>query len=280
MILVIGATGHIGGRALRDLATAGVNVRALSRNPAKLPSLGDHVEAVAGDLDHPRTIAAALEGVDRVLLSAASNNPVVHEANVIRQAGDAGVGHLVLVSSLGVDYGVGSGPAHQPGEVALRSSGLSWTILRGMAYMTNALRWCDTIRSSGAFYEPTGTGRQAMIDPEDIGAVAAKVLTSPGHEGKTYELTGPVALSSDDYAAKLAAAAGRPIRHVDIPDDAFRDAMLNAGVPSAVLEPVAGFYALVKAGRLDIVTPTVEEILGRPASTFDAWAERNAAAFR
>lgn len=280
MILVIGATGNIGGRALRDLAGAGVAVRALSRNPSKLPSLGDHIETVAGDLDHPDTIAAALAGIDRVLLSAASSNPVLHEANVIRQAREAGVEHLVLISSLGVEYGVGSGPAHQPGEVALRSSGLSWTILRGMAYMTNALRWRDTIRSSGAFYEPTGTGRQAMIDPEDIGAVAAKVLTTPGHEGMTYELTGPEALSSDDYAAKLAAAVGRPIRHVDIPADAFRDAMLKAGVPQVVLDPVAGFYALVKAGRLDMVTPTVEEIVGAPAGTFDAWAERNAPAFR
>jgi uncharacterized protein YbjT (DUF2867 family) len=119
-----------------------------------------------------------------------------------------------------------------------------------------------------------------MIDPEDIGAVAATVLTSAGHEGMIYELTGPVALSSDEYAAKLAAAVGRPIRHVDIPADAFRDAMSKAGVPDGVLEPVANFYALVKAGRLDMVTPAVEEILGRPAGTFDAWAKRNAAAFR
>ncbi len=280
MILVIGATGNIGGRALRDLAAQGVAVRALSRDPSKLPALGDHVEVVPGDLEHPHTIAAALDGVDKVLLCAASSNPMLHEAAVIRQAGDAGVEHMVMVSSFGVEYGVGSGPAHQPGEVALRSSALAWTILRGMAYMTNALRWRDTIRSSGAFYEPTGSGRYAMIDPADIGAVAAKVLTESGHDAKTYDLTGPEALSSDTYAAKLAAAVGRPIRHVDIPAEAFEDAMLKAGVPQAVVEPVAGFYALVKAGRLQIVTPTVEQILGAPATTFDAWAQRNAGAFR
>jgi uncharacterized protein YbjT (DUF2867 family) len=130
------------------------------------------------------------------------------------------------------------------------------------------------------FYEPTGSGRYAMIDPADIGAVAAKVLTEAGHDAKTYDLTGPEALSSGTYAAKLATAVGRPIRHVDIPAEAFEDAMLKAGVPQAVLEPVAGFYALVKAGRLQIVTPTVEQILGVPATAFDAWAQRNADAFR
>jgi (4-alkanoyl-5-oxo-2,5-dihydrofuran-3-yl)methyl phosphate reductase len=282
MILVVGATGSIGSQAVKELVGAGLPVRAMSRDPSRLPALGANMTAVQGDLDRPETVGFALKGVDQVLLAAGTGNQPAHEANVIRQAEEAGVHHLVLVSSLGVEYGVGSGPAHKPGEDVLRSSGLSWTILRGGPYMTNALRWSDTIRSDGAFYEPTGDGKYALIDPRDIGAVAARVMSAgdPDRENQVLELTGPEALSSAEYADKLSVAVGRPIRHVDIPADAFRDAMLKAGVPPVVLEPVTGFYAMVKAGQLTMVTPGVEQVLGAPARTFDAWAEDNAPAFR
>lgn len=83
--------------------------------------------------------------------------------------------------------------------------------------MTNALRWRDEIHARGGFSEPTGNGRRAMIDPADIGAVAAQILLSPGHEGETYQLTGPEALTAAQYAQALSAATGKEIRHFDIP---------------------------------------------------------------
>jgi uncharacterized protein YbjT (DUF2867 family) len=223
VILVIGASGKVGSSAVRCLADKGADVRVFSRDPSKLSGLPSGVEAVQGDLDQPDTVPPALAGVDKVLLIAAGWDIPTEERNVFDAAAQAGVGHLVLLSSLGVEAGVGSGPLHAPGEEALRSSPLSWTILRPGVFMANAFMWRDTIQAQGAIYEPTGTGRHAMIDPTDIGAVAAEVLTSDGHQGQTYELTGPEAISSADCAAILSKALGRDVRHVDISDEAFRE---------------------------------------------------------
>ncbi len=279
MILVIGAGGKVGTPAVRRLLEKGVEVRALTRDPARTAAAWPDIEAVVGDLDRAETLPPALEGVEKVLLIAAGNDLVTEEANVIDAAVAAGVGHVVLLSSQGVMAGVASGPFHVPGEERLRASGLSWTILRPSIFMANSVMWRDTIAAQGVIYEPTGTGAHAMIHPADIGEVAAEVLTSPGHEGQTYELTGPKAITSADCAAALSAVLGTEVRHVDIGDEAFRQAMGGAGAPPALVDSLARYYAMVRAGEFDRVTPAVADILGRPGRTFAEWATENAAAF-
>lgn len=280
VILVIGATGNVGGAALRELARAGAPVRALSRNPDRVPPLGPSVEAVHGDVERPETIAAALAGVDRVLLCANAGDLPAREAEVMALAEDAGVAHLVLLSSLGVAYNAGSGPEHAPSERRLQASpSLAWTILRPIAFMSNALRWARSITATGAFEEPTGEGRQAMIHPADIGAVAAVALTTPGHEGRTYDLTGPESLTSAQYAHTLSVVLGRPVRHADIAEDAYRAQFTRYGAPPALIDSILAYFALVRTGRLDMVTPDVEALLGRPARSFHDWATQYATAF-
>jgi uncharacterized protein YbjT (DUF2867 family) len=279
VILVIGAGGKVGTPAVSRLVDKGLPVRALGRDPAKIAGMWPGVEAVAGDLDRPETLPPALEGVDKVLLVAAGADIATEEANVIDAATKAGVGHVVLLSSQGVIAGVASGPFHAPGEERVRASGLSWTILRPSIFMANAVLWRDTIRAQGAFYEPTGTGAHAMIHPADIGEVAAEVLASNGHEGQTYELTGPEAVTSADCAAALSTALGIDVRHVDIPDEAFREAMGAAGAPPVLVDSLARYFAMVKAGDFNRVTPAVPDLLGRPARSFAQWAKENAAAF-
>lgn len=279
MILVTGATGKVGGQALRRLVEKGLDVRAFVRDPAKIEALGLGVEAARGDLDKPETIPPAMAGVDKVLVVAGGWDIPGEDANVIAAAEAAGVGQVVLLSSLGVEAGVASGPFHAPGEEKLRSSGLGWTILRPGFYMANAMMWRDTVVGEGVIYEPTGTGRHALVHPADVGDVAAEVLASDAHAGQTYELTGPEAISSADCAAALWAALGREIRHVDVPDEAFRAGLAQAGVPAPVAENLARYYAMVKAGEFELVTTTVADLLGRPARTFQDWATENAGAF-
>jgi uncharacterized protein YbjT (DUF2867 family) len=279
LILVTGATGKVGGQALRRLVEKGLDVRAFVRDPAKIEALGLGVEAAQGDLDKPETIPPAMAGVDKVLVVAGGWDIPAEDANVIAAAEAAGVGHVVLLSSLGVEAGVASGPFHAPGEEKLRSSGLGWTILRPGFYMANAMMWRETIVGQGVIYEPTGTGRHALVHPADVGDVAAEVLASDGHAGRTYELTGPEAITSVDCAAALSAAIGREIRHVDVPDEAFRAGLAQAGVPAPVAENLARYYAMVKAGDFEMVTTTVADLLGRPARTFRDWAAENAGAF-
>lgn len=279
MILVTGASGKVGGQAMRRLVEKGLEVRTFTRDPAKIEALGLGVEAVGGDLDQPETIPPALAGVEQVLVVAGGWDIPGEDANMIEAAETAGVGHLVLLSSLGVEAGVASGPFHAPGEEKLRSSGLTWTILRPGFYMANAFMWHDTVVGQGVIYEPTGTGRHALVHPADVGDVAAEVLATDGHGGRTYELTGPEALSSADCAAALAGVLGREISHVDVPDEAFRQGMAGAGVPAPVADNLARYYAMVKAGDFAMVTQDVPELLGRPARTFREWAAENAGGF-
>ena len=254
-------------------------MRAFVRDRAKVEALGLGVEAVQGDLDHADTIPPAMAGVDKVLVVSAGWDIPAEDANAIAAAEDAGVGHLVLLSSLGVEAGVASGPFHAPGEARLQESKLAWTILRPGFFMANAMMWRDTVVGQGTIYEPTGTGRHALVHPADVGDVAAEILATDGHDGRTYALTGPEAVSSADCAAALSAVLDRDVRHVDIPDEAFRKGMADAGVPAPIAENLAKYYAMVKAGEFAMVTTDVEDILGRPARTFREWAAENAGAF-
>jgi uncharacterized protein YbjT (DUF2867 family) len=278
VILVTGASGKVGGQALRRLAEKGLKVRAFVRDPAKVEALGLGVEAVQGDLDRPETIPPAMAGVDKVFVVAGGWDIPSEDGNVIAAAEEAGVGHVVLLSSLGVEAGVASGPFHAPGEQKLRSTSLDWTIIRPGFYMANALMWRETVMSQGVVYEPTGTGRHALVHPADVGDVGAEVLAGDGHAGRTYELTGPEALSSADCAAALSEVLGREIRHVDVPEEAFRGGLAQGGVPAPVADNQARYYVMVKAGEFAMVTPTVSELLGRPARTFREWAAENAGA--
>lgn len=280
MILVTGATGRVGGQALRRLVEKGLAVRAFVRDPAKIDALGLGVEAVQGDLDKPDTIPPAMAGVDKVLIVAGGWDIAGEDANVIAAAEAAGVSHVVLLSSLGVEAGVASGPFHAPGEERLRSTGLGWTILRPAFFMANAMMWRDTVVDQGVVYEPTGTGRHSIVHAADVGDVAAEVLASDGHAGQTYDLTGPEALSSADCAAALSTALGREIRHIDVPEEAFRGGLAQAGVPAPVVDNLARYYALVRAGEFEEVTSTVTDLLGRPGRTFQEWAAENAGVFR
>jgi len=278
MILVTGATGNIGSELVRLLVAKKEQVRVLARDPAKASAkLGAGVEVVQGDLDQPASLAAALAGVDKAFLLASVPG---QEESFIAAAKEAGVKHLVQNSTGGVPRGVGSAPVHAAGEKALQaSSGMAWTILRPSEFMSNVLWLRDAIVGQGSIFRPTGDGKAAVIHPHDIAAAAAQVLTSPGHEGKTYELTGPQALSAAELATLLGAATGRTIRHVDVPLAAVRDQMSTLGMPPPLLDAVLGYYVSVKEGHEARIEPGLQQLLGTSGRTFETWARENAAVF-
>lgn len=279
-ILVTGGTGHIGSSLLDELAGSAAAVRVLTRTPAKLDDRRDRFEIVAGDLDEPATFGSALEGVNRVFLLSAGPDVEAQDAAVIDASVQAGVSHLVMLSSLGAELGgiAGGGP-HMPGEALLRESGLGWTLLHPSEFMTNTIWWRDTIESAGSIFVPTGSGRIGFVDPADIGAVAAHVLTTDGHDGQTYRLTGPQALTTADIAAAIADVVQRPVQHVDVPKQSFRAGMEGAGLPAFLIEMQVEYCAAVKAGTVDIVSPDIPRLLGRPATDYRAWLQAHAAAF-
>jgi uncharacterized protein YbjT (DUF2867 family) len=136
------------------------------------------------------------------------------------------------------------------------------------------------VKEQGALFLPMGDGKDTPIDPRDIAAVAVKVLTTPGHAGKVYELTGPEFLSFAEMLRTMSTVVGKPLKYVDVPEATARGGMLAAGVPPAVADSVLRYFAGVKAGKIYPPTPTVAELLGRPARTFEQWAKDHAVALQ
>ena len=155
-----------------------------------------------------------MRGVEKVFVVAVGLNQVELEANVVDAAKRAGVTHVVKLSVIGAESPqIEFARWHARAEQKLMASGLAWTMVRPGNFMTNSLGWADTIEAQGAFYQPTGTGRWASIDPADIGAVAVAALTQPGHEGKAYTITGSDPMDGAGRTARPARRhEGRPRR--------------------------------------------------------------------
>jgi len=251
------------------------------RDSARFAAPGGAVEVVQADLDQPTTLEPAFRGVRKLFLLSPGPDVPAQDAALLQAAQRARLDHVVMVSSLGAELGgIAGGRSHMPGEQLLQESGVPWTILHPSEFMSNTLWWAEAIRAQGAIFVPTGTGRVGFIDPADIAAVAAHVLTSANHAGRTYRLTGPETLSTADIAERISAVCGKPIRHVDIPESAFRDGMQAAGLPPPMIAMQLEYCAAVKEGRVDILARDVEELLGRPPRGYTAWVQDHGAAFR
>ncbi|WP_378730338.1 SDR family oxidoreductase [Nocardia brasiliensis] len=281
MILVTGATGTVGRSLVHQLVAAQVPVRALTRRPAaaKLP---DVVEVVAGDLGDPASIAAALRGIDRVFLLSTGPDIPTHDANLIREAARAGVAHVVKLSSgrTGDDTATDPIPSwHRLGERVLRDSGIAWTILGPLGFMANALHWAGSIRNQDSVFATYGHGRIAVIDEDDIAAVAATVLTTDGHDGRTYRLSGPEALTPREMTAILADVLGRPLRFVEVEPAVARQTILNHGQSEVMTDAIMALRATALESFTSVVHPTVSDVTGRRPNSFREWATRHVADF-
>lgn len=276
MILVAGATGNVGAELVRALVRAGEPVRALTRRPeAAAPPA---VTAVTGDLNEPETLAGALEGARGMfVLSGYRDMP-----GLFARAGDAGVRHVVLLSGSSAtarDLDNAISRYMLASETALRDSGLGWTIVRPVSFMSNTLQWLDQMRAGDAVRAAFAEVPVATVDPYDIAAVAAQALLSGAHHhGRVYPVTGPESLRPADRARILGEVLGRELRFVGQPDDEAR-AEMTAAMPA---EYVDAFFRFFADGMLDesTVLPTVREVTGRAPRTFREWAIAHAESFR
>ena len=283
MILVTGATGHVGSELVRLLAEQGAPARALVQLPDKaapIQRLG--LEVAVGDFEQPDTLEAAMVGCDHLyLVSPPSPRQPEQERNVIDAAKRAGVSHVVKQTVQGADPDASMAFSRWHGQVEqhLVQSGLAHTVLQPHSFMQNFLLSAQPVADQGALYGMTGAGRTSYIDTRDIAAVAAQVLTSPGHQGQRYTLTGPEALSAAEVAERLSAATGRQVRYVDLPADAFAQALAGAGMPGWLVDAVIEGNTLLAAGDQATVTDEVARVTGRPPRTFDQFATDHRAAF-
>jgi uncharacterized protein YbjT (DUF2867 family) len=146
--------------------------------------------------------------------------------------------------------------------------------------MQNLLRSAAAIAAQGVLAAAMQAGKIAMVDARDVAAVAVAALTSDGHVGKTYTITGPEALSFQEVAQKLATATGRAVTYQDVPLAAVQQEMVAAGLPAWLVEVRMEFATALRDGYATAVTDTVQAVIGQPARTFDTFAREYAALFR
>jgi uncharacterized protein YbjT (DUF2867 family) len=275
MILVTGATGNVGAEVRAALTRAGEQVRALVRDSSK-GDLPAELEVVEGDLDKPETLGDGLAGASAVfLLPGYRDMP-----GVLAAIRDAGVERVVLLSGTSAESGDTNNAVTAymlRSEAAVQDSGVPWTILRSFGMMSNTLRWKDQLAQGDVVSEPFADVPIAMVDPYDLGEIAARALSSDEHEGRTYMVSGGTAIVAADRVRILGQVLGRDLRLHAQSNEEAREQM-RSSMPKEYVDAFFDFYV---DGSLDESQPqpTVRDVLGRPPMTFEQWAETHADAF-
>jgi uncharacterized protein YbjT (DUF2867 family) len=283
-ILVTGATGTIGSQVVAALKGHNdVKVRVGVRNAAKAASLvGGNVTAVDFEYDKPEQVKAAVAGVQKLfLVTPFSQDQVELATRLVDAAKAAGVKHIVKLSAFGCDFepGIQLGRWHRAVEKAIEASGIQWTFLRPNNFMENFINFYPP-GQDGNIYLPWGQGACSFIAGEDVAAVAAKALTSTGHEGQAYVLTGPEAFTVGQAAATIGEVSGRKVSYVDVPEAAAHKAMTDMGMPAWMVDAMMELHGIDKAGYAAAVTDAVQRITGRAPKSFAQFARQHAARWK
>jgi NAD(P)H dehydrogenase (quinone) len=308
-IAVTGATGEVGRRVAEGLAARGLSQRLIVRDPARAPRLpGAEVVAVSGYSDAP-AMRRALSRVDTLFLVSAhdimgirhralmSGQPVPAYDRVsehiaaVAAATAAGVQRIVYLSFVNpaADGTFILGREHFHTEEFIRSTGLAFTFLRQNMYMDKVPQH---VASSDVIRAPAGVGRVAWVSRADVADAAVGVLSGGGHDGRTYDITGPEALTMAETAERLAAALGRPIRYeAQTPEeartlrntsrmedmDAARRERTGLGLLDEELEIWISHYMQIAEGDVGTVSDAVPVLCGRPAESLSNYLAKHAA---
>lgn len=283
MILVTGATGRVGYPLLEALADAGAEVTAMVRVPAKGADLPGAVKPLVASFDDPPP-AGVLQSFDRIfLLSPAIQEQAELEIRFIDAVLAAGHRpHIVKMAMDGFqDPGVEVRFVRSHREIAahLEASGLPVSYLAQAIYLETLLAAAGRVSRQGMLYTPAGSGRAAYVAARDVADVAARVLTTPGHEDRTYVLTGPEALTGQQLARRISTVFGREVGYADRPAAQVRDELLASGLGQWEVDGALELSDWVREGGAATVTADVPEVAGHPATRVEDWLDDNRAAF-
>ncbi|MFJ4973449.1 NAD(P)H-binding protein [Streptomyces sp. NPDC088755] len=264
-IVVLGGTGKTGSRVAAALRRDGLN-----------PAVASRRGPLRFDWADRSTWGPALEGTDAVyVVDSQGPNASAEVRDFAAAAARAGVRRLVLLSAR--VWGELPGDNHLAVEKAVKESGLQWTVLRPTWFAQNFTEFeffASLWGPEGELRLPTGEGREAFVDLEDLADVAAAALTQDGHAGRTYILSGTRSLSFGDAVAEIARAADRPLRFVAVSDDDFRAELAAAGFPDAVTDEMITLFGHIREERGAEPVDGVREALGRAPRDFTDYVRR------
>jgi len=266
---VTGATGQLGRLVVEKLKqkVAADSVVALVRNPKKAADLG--VETRPFDYTQPETLVTSLKGIDKLLLI--SGNEIgqrlpQHKA-VIEAAKQAGVKQITYTSILHADSSpLGLAGEHLGTEVAIKESGLTYTILRNGWYTENYTGSAKGAVGAGAFIGNAGDGKIASAARVDYAEAAAVVLASEVHENKTYELAGDEAYTLTELAAEISRQTGKTVPYNNLTEAEYAGILKSFGLPDGLAEMLADSDTGASKGGLFDDSRALSKLIGRPTT--------------
>ncbi|AKQ44952.1 NmrA family transcriptional regulator [Rufibacter radiotolerans] len=268
-IAITGATGHLGRLVISKLKVKQpeAQIVALVRSKQKAADLG--VEAREADYDQPETLDKALEGIDTLLLISGSEvgKRATQHKNVIAAAKKAGVKWIVYTSLLHADRSTLSlAGEHLATEAALKESGIPYTLLRNGWYTENYTGSIPGALAGGAFIGSAGDGKISSASRSDFAEAAVTVLTSPGQQGKVYELAGDEAYTLKDLAAEISRQTGKDIPYKNLPEADYARALTSFGLPIDLAHAIAGWDVSASKGDLFNDGHQLSALIGHPTT--------------
>ncbi|WED23728.1 SDR family oxidoreductase [Vibrio sp. JC009] len=276
-ILVLGATGNTGSEVVRQLKEKGADFSVMVRSAQSAAPLGLTDDQIRiGNFDDTNSLTHAMEGISSVYLAmVAHQDNQKWVENVLAAMKASNAKHLVKLSGMGAAKDAGSEiiRVHAVTDEMVKESGLNYTLIQPNSFYQNLFGSLETIKNMGQFFLPLRDAKQSVVDIRDVAGVAVAALTEPGHKGQTYLLSGPQGLTFAEQAEILSKEAGKEIQYIPVPKEAAEEAMKSAGMNEWLAVHLAEILDWFAQGGYDYVTNDVENVLGRPARTFDTFAQ-------
>ena len=280
MIIITGATGHLGRLVIEDLLqrVPGEQIVAAGRKTEKIADFAARgVQVRHADYEDPATLASAFEGATKILLISSSEvgKRAAQHRNAIDAAKRAGASLLVYTSVLKADTASHSlAPEHLATEKMVRESGIPFVILRNSWYIENYTEHLGPAFEHGAIVGSADGGRNGAATREDYAAAAAAVLTGSGHEGKSYELAGDEPFTMHELASEVSRASGKTVVYRDLPPDEYRKVLTGAGLPEVYAELYVSADLAIARGELQSDSGDLRRLIGRPTTPLSEAVDR------
>ena len=279
MILVTGATGHLGNAAIQSLLKKGVpaqEITALVRDENKAAGLKDQgVQIKIGTYNDYDSLKAALQSVDKFLLVSSNEmvDRLVQHKNAIDAAIENGVKHIVYTGIDIDNYETTVIPfvsqIHKDTVDYLEQVGIPYTVLDNTLYADSIGLFSGEIFLETGIFFPAADGKTPWVARSEMGEAAAVVLTTPGHEGKHYAITAPTAYSFGEIAQMLSKITGKDVKYHKPDLDTYIETLVNAGVPKDIASFLGGFGTAIGKGEFDTNRSDLKELLGRDPQTLE-----------
>lgn len=266
---ITGATGQLGRIVIEKLKerVSGGEIVALARSKQKADDLG--VEVREADYDRAETLTSALRGIDTLLLISGSEvgKRAPQHRNVISAAKQAGVKWIVYTSILRADKStISLAGEHLATEIALKGSGIPFTLLRNGWYTENYTGSIPVALAGGTLAGSAGNGKISSASRADFAEAAVTVLMGSGHQGKVYELAGDESYTLSDLAAEVSRQSEKNIKYNNLPEREYASLLTGFGLPEALAKSIAGWDVSASKGELFDDSRQLSKLIGRPTT--------------